>query len=165
MIRENGVEALVGLAVVLLAAWFAWFAWERTGGGGSANATRVTAIFPNASGIAVGTDVRVAGLKVGTVAAQALNPESFQVDVTLALDPTVKVPKDSSAVISSEGLLGGTFIALQPGGDPTPLKSGDTIVDTQGAVDMMGLIGQFINKSGGDAPAGGSMDEKPATGN
>ncbi|MET0270722.1 MAG: outer membrane lipid asymmetry maintenance protein MlaD [Sphingomonas sp.] len=164
MIRENGVEALVGLLVVLLAAWFAWFAWERTGGGGAANAVRVTAIFPNASGISVGTDVRVAGLKVGTVAGQALNPQSYQVDVTLALDPTVKIPKDSSAAVSSEGLLGGNFIALLPGGDPTPLKTGDTIIDTQGSIDMMSLIGQFINKSGDDAPAGGGMGETPADG-
>ena len=124
-----------------------WFAWARTGGGGPADAIRVTALFPNAAGVNVGTDVRVAGLKVGTVAAQRLDPQSFQVEVTLALDPKVKIPKDSSAAITSEGLLGGTFIALVPGGDPTPLKTGDTIVDTQGSIDMMGMIGQFINKS------------------
>ncbi|TVV73704.1 outer membrane lipid asymmetry maintenance protein MlaD [Sphingomonas solaris] len=153
LFRENVVEALVGLLVVLLAAWFAWFAWDRTGGGGPADAIRVTALFPNASGVAVGTDVRVAGLKVGTVAEQKLDPQSFQVDVTLALDPTLKMPKDSSAAITSEGLLGSTFIALAPGGDPAPLKSGDTIVDTQGSIDLMGMIGQFINKSGSDTPA------------
>lgn len=162
VLRENGAEALAGLLVVLLAVWFAWFAWERTGGGGASNAIHVTAIFPNATGVSVGTDVRVAGLKVGTVATQALDPQSYQVDVTLAIDPAVKIPKDSSAVISSEGLLGSSFIALQPGGDPATLKDGDTIVDTQGAIDMMSLIGQFINKSGSDAPgaAGGSASGK-----
>jgi phospholipid/cholesterol/gamma-HCH transport system substrate-binding protein len=157
LIRENGADALIGLLVVLLAIWFVFFAWSRTGGGGPADALRVQALFPNAAGVNVGTDVRVAGLKIGTVAAQKLDPASYQVDVTLALDPAVKIPKDSSAAITSEGLLGGTFIALVPGGDTTPLKTGDTIVDTQGSVDMMGLIGQFINKSGSDAPAGGDM--------
>jgi phospholipid/cholesterol/gamma-HCH transport system substrate-binding protein len=157
LIRENGADALIGLLVVLLAIWFVFFAWSRTGGGGPADALRVQALFPNAAGVNVGTDVRVAGLKIGTVAAQRLDPASYQVDVTLALDPAVKIPKDSSAAITSEGLLGGTFIALVPGGDTTPLKTGDTIVDTQGSVDMMGLIGQFINKSGSDAPAGGDM--------
>ena len=161
--RENGAEALIGLVVVVLAAWFVLFAWGRTGGGGPAGAVHVQAIFPNASGVNVGTDVRVAGLKIGTVSAQKLDPASYQVDVTLAIDPTLKIPKDSTAAITSEGLLGSTFIALVPGGDTTPLKEGDTIIDTQGAIDMMSMIGQFINKSGGDAPAdGGAKSGTPA---
>ncbi len=165
LIRENGAEALIGLLVVLLAVWFVVYGWGRTGGGGPAGATRVTAIFPNAAGVNVGTDVRVAGLKVGTVAEQKLDPASYQVDVTLAIDPKLKIPKDSTAAITSEGLLGSTFIALVPGGDPTPLKSGDTITDTQGSIDMMSMIGQFINKSGDDAPARSStMDEPPSAG-
>lgn len=160
LIRENGAEALIGLLVVLLAAWFVSFAWSRTGGGGPAGAINVTAVFPNASGVSVGTDVRVAGLKIGTVAGQKLDPQSFQVDVTLAIDPTVKIPKDSSAAITSEGLLGSTFISLAPGGDPVSLKDGDTITDTQGSIDLMGMIGSFINKSGSDTPAAG--DATPA---
>jgi phospholipid/cholesterol/gamma-HCH transport system substrate-binding protein len=158
LMKENGIEALVGLAVVALAVWFALFAWHRTGGGGPKDAIRVNAMFPNASGVNVGTDVRVAGLKVGSVAAQKLDPASYQVAVTLAIDPTVKLPADSSAAITSEGLLGGTFITLQPGGATDVLKDGSTILDTQGSIDMMGLIGQFINKPGdssaGQAPAG-----------
>ena len=155
-------EALVGLLVVLFAAWFAWFAWDKTGGGARAGATEVTALFPNASGVSVGTDVRIAGLKVGSVAAQKLDPRSFQVETTLAIDPKIHVPSDSSAAITSEGLLGSTYIALVPGGSATPLKTGDTILDTQGAVDMMSLIGQFINKSGGDAKSG--ADAAPGSG-
>ncbi len=151
LLKENIVEALIGLFVVLIAIFFVLFAWQRTGGGGSAGALHVTALFPNASGVAVGTDVRIAGLKVGTVSKQRLDPQSYQAEVTLSLDPKTKVPADSSAAISSEGLLGGTYIALMPGGDPTPLKDGDTIVDTQGAMDLMGLVGQFINKSGSSA--------------
>ncbi|HEX8447791.1 MAG TPA: outer membrane lipid asymmetry maintenance protein MlaD [Sphingomonas sp.] len=152
-IKENGVEALIGFAVVLVALWFALFAWDRTGGGGAAGAIHVKALFPNASGVTVGTDVRVAGLKIGSVTGQALDPASYQVSITLALDPSVKIPSDSSAAITSEGLLGGTFIALQPGGSTEMLKDGSTILDTQGSVDLMGLIGSFINKSGDTAPA------------
>ncbi|WP_380875082.1 outer membrane lipid asymmetry maintenance protein MlaD [Sphingomonas sp. DBB INV C78] len=148
LLRENVGEALVGLLVVALAVWFVLFAWNRTGGGASADAIRVTALFPNASGINVGTDVRVAGLKVGTVAEQRLDPQTYQVAVTLAIDPQVKVPSDSSAAITSEGFLGGNFIALLPGGSETPLKNGDTIIDTQGAVDLMSMIGQFVNGTG-----------------
>lgn len=154
--REHLGEALTGLLVVLLAIAFAWFAWTRTGGGTAVGAIEVVALFPNTTGVEVGTDVRIAGLKVGTVAKQELDPASFQVKTTLAIDPKLKVPIDSSAAITSEGLLGGSYVALIPGGDTKPLKSGDVITDTQGAVDMMGLVGQFINKSGDQGAASNS---------
>lgn len=150
LFRENAGEALVGLLVVLLAIWFVWFAWAKTGGGVKIGAIRVEAIFPNVSGVEVGTDVRLAGLKVGTVVDQKLDPETYQVKVSLALDPGVKVPVDSSAAITSEGLLGGSYVALLPGGEQTALKDGDVITDTQGAVDLMSLFGQIINRSGSD---------------
>ena len=153
-VREHLGEALTGLLVIVLAIAFAWFAWLRTGGGTAAGAIEITALFPNTTGIEVGTDVRIAGLKVGTVTHQELDPQTFQVKATLAIDPKVKVPADSSAAITSEGLLGGSYVALVPGGDPKPLKSGDVITDTQGAMDMMGLVGQFINRSGDDASNG-----------
>jgi phospholipid/cholesterol/gamma-HCH transport system substrate-binding protein len=157
-LRENGGEALIGLLVILFAAWFSWFAWGNTGRRAGADATRVTAYFPNAAGVNVGTDVRIAGLKVGSVTAQKLDPENFQVEATLAIDPTVKLPSDSSAAITSEGLLGSTYIALMPGGSPTPLKTGDTILDTQGSIDMMSMIGQFINRTGDGAKGGSTPD-------
>jgi phospholipid/cholesterol/gamma-HCH transport system substrate-binding protein len=159
--RENAGEALIGLLVVVLALWFVAFAWARTGGGAKAGAIQVTALFPNATGVEVGTDVRIAGLKIGTVTSQRLDPQTYQVATTLALDPKIKVPADSSAAVTSEGLLGGTFIALLPGGDPTPLKNGDTISDTQGAMDLNALIGQFINRSG---DSGGAADKSAEAG-
>jgi phospholipid/cholesterol/gamma-HCH transport system substrate-binding protein len=168
LLRDNLVEAVVGLLVVLLAAWFIAFAWQRTGGG-MRDSIKVTALFPAVNGVSVGTDVRVAGLKVGSVADQRLDPQTYQAQVTLAIDEDVKIPSDSSAAITAEGLLGGTYIALIPGGSPTPLKNGDAIFDTQGSVDMMGLIGSLINGSGGRAAAPppaekglGTMDEEPA---
>ena len=153
LLRENIGEAIVGLAVVLLAIWFLHFVWDKTGGGERAGAIHVTALFPNAAGVNVGTEVRVAGLKVGSVSGLKLDPQSYQVAVTLAIDPTVKVPSDSSAAIASEGLLGSSFVGLTPGGAPTPLKNGDTITDTQGSLDLMAMIGQFINKPSDDSKA------------
>lgn len=155
LLRENVGEAIVGLLVVLFAALFIVFAWHKTGGGAKAGSIKVTALFPNAAGINPGTDVEVAGLKVGSVVAQKLDPQTYQVAVTLALDPTVKLPSDSSAAITSEGLLGSNFVALTPGGADTKLKDGDTITDTQGAMDLMALVGQFINK-GSSTPAAGA---------
>ena len=160
--KENAGEALVGLLVVLLALWFIWFAWMQTGGGEKSGSIHVTALFPNASGVNVGTDVRVAGLKIGSVTGQKLDPASYQVAVTLAIDPKIKVPADSSAAITSEGLLGSTFIALLPGGETAPLKDGDTISDTQGAMDLMAMVGQFINRPGDDSSAAAKPAEPAA---
>jgi len=157
LLRENIGEAIVGLAVVLLAIWFLAFAWDRTGGGEKSGAIHVVALFPNAAGVNVGTDVRVAGVKIGSVSGLKLDPQSYQVAATLALDPAVKLPSDSSAAIASEGLLGSNFVGLTPGGSETPLKNGDTITDTQGSMDLMALIGQFINR-----PAGDSKPAQPA---
>jgi phospholipid/cholesterol/gamma-HCH transport system substrate-binding protein len=154
LLRENIGEAIVGVLVVILAVWFVIFAWNRTGGGEKAGAIRIAAIFPNASGVSAGTDVRVAGLKIGSVTDLSLDPQTYQVRVQMALDPKVKLPNDSSAQVTSEGLLGSTFVAFTPGGSATSLKNGDTVTDTQGAMDLMALIGQFINKPSGDKTAG-----------
>ena len=154
-IRDNFIEAAVGFLVVLVAALFVWFAWDNTGGG-LRQSISVKALFPSANGVSVGTDVRVAGLRVGSVTAERLDPQSFQAEVTLALDQKVSIPSDSSAAITSDGLLGGSHIAIVPGGSETPLKNGDTIIDTQGSVDMMGLIGSFINKGDSSSPEGGA---------
>ena len=116
----------------------------------------------------MGTDVRIAGLKVGSVAEQRLEPQSYQAELILALDRNVRVPSDSSAAITTESLLGGAYVALLPGGSTTPLKSGDVIMDTQGSVDMIGLVGSLINRSGGSqsaapAPAAGEPGAEEAT--
>ena len=141
---DSGAASLAALA------WFLIFALGRTGSTGT-DSYALTARFPNAAGISVGSDVRVSGLKVGAVTHQKLDPASFQAVVTLSVDKAVKLPLDSSAAITSEGLLGGSYIALVPGGDTEQLAPGDEITDTQGATDLMGLIGSVINRSGGDA--------------
>jgi phospholipid/cholesterol/gamma-HCH transport system substrate-binding protein len=161
-LKEHAAEAIIGLLVVLVAAWFVYFAWQRTGGGDARGGIMVSAQFSNAGGVKPGTDVRIAGLKVGTVTGQKLDPKTFQADVSMALDPAAKVPADSSAAITSEGIMGGTYIALIPGGDTASLKSGDVILDTQGSLDLTSLIGQFVNKSGGSGPAAGGSAPAPA---
>ncbi len=160
ILRENLVEALVGLLVVMLAVWFIIFAWERTGGDLN-ESIQVTALFPAANGVSAGTDVRVAGLKVGTVASQRLNPESYQAELVLSLDKSVKIPSDSSAAITAEGLLGGTYIALIPGGSDVPLKQGDMIMGacaTGSSVCVyVGVIGAVTTAGAAIASTGGSM--------
>lgn len=156
--RHNRTEALVGLAVVLVALAFVLFALQRTGGG--RGGMQVTALFPSANGVAVGTEVRVAGLRVGSVAAQRLDPASLQAEVKLALQDDLKIPADSTAAITTESLLGGSYIALVPGGAPEFMKDGDVIVDTQGSVDMMSLIGGVINRG---SPSAAPANEEPSS--
>jgi phospholipid/cholesterol/gamma-HCH transport system substrate-binding protein len=160
LFKDNIVEALVGLIVVLVAIGFVVFAYDRTQAGAVTGGYVLKARFPNVTGISPGTDVRVSGIKVGRVVKQALDPVSFQAIVELGLDPALKLPVDSSAAITSEGLLGGTFIALTPGGEADTLKPGDEIIETSGAADLMSLVGSFINRSGSDKPA---ADAAPAT--
>ena len=158
LFKDNIIEALIGAVVLLLGVWFVTFAYARTERGGLDEGYTITARFPNTSGVSVGTDVRVSGLKVGTVADERLDTQTYQALLTLTIDKDVKLPLDTSAAITSEGILGGNYIALAPGGDTEMLRPGDEITDTQGAVDMMSLIGSVINRTGEaqaeDAPAG-----------
>jgi phospholipid/cholesterol/gamma-HCH transport system substrate-binding protein len=160
-IRDNLAEALTGLVVVAAAAAFVMFAWTRTSAGEGQGGTRLMARFPSIAGVTLGTDVKVAGVKVGRVAALSLDPGSYQAVLTLSVDPGLKLPIDSSAAITSEGLLGGNYVALTPGADSAMLKDGGEIIETSGAPDLMGLIGSVVNRSGGDAPAAGSDAPKP----
>lgn len=149
LFRDNIVEALIGLAVLLVAIGFVVFAYDRTEGGSFSDGYVLKARFPNVAGVSPGTDVRVAGIKVGSVATQAIDPATYQAVVELTVDKAIRMPIDSSAAITSEGLLGGNFIALSPGGDPVMLKPGEEITETSGATDLMALIGSYINQSGG----------------
>ncbi|MEO1168839.1 MAG: outer membrane lipid asymmetry maintenance protein MlaD [Pseudomonadota bacterium] len=158
-VRNHLLEALVGLAVVIAAAWLVFAFVGRTASGAGSDAIEVTALFPDVGGINVGTDVRVAGLSVGEVTDVALNPDDFQAEVRMAIDPSANIPNDSSAAITSESLLGGSYIALLPGASPDPLAADDVILDTQGAIDMTGLIGSMINDSGGSDGMGDTMSD------
>jgi phospholipid/cholesterol/gamma-HCH transport system substrate-binding protein len=151
LLKEHVAEALIGFLVVLLAIGFVVFAWDRTQAG-RGDGYLLVARFPSVAGVTPGTDVRLAGIKVGRVAAERLDPETYQAVLELSIEQGVRLPVDSSAAITSEGLLGGNFIALTPGAEKLMLKPGEEILETSGAADLMGLIGSVVNRSG-DAPA------------
>ena len=96
----------------------------------------------------VGTDVRLAGVKVGTVTDVDLNPETYRADTTVALARGIEIPDDSAIIISSEGLLGGNFVEIMPGGSPFYFEPGDEIPDTQGAVSLVSLLLKFVSGGG-----------------
>ncbi|MCS6986155.1 MAG: outer membrane lipid asymmetry maintenance protein MlaD [Sphingomonadaceae bacterium] len=152
MDRARLGEALVGLVVVAVAAAFFAWAWGRTQGGPT-DRYPLIARFPNVAGVAVGSDVRLAGIKVGRVEEQRLDPATWEAVLVLSVDRSVRLPADSSAAITSAGLLGDSFVALVPGAEQATLGPGDEIVETQGATDLMGLVGAVLNRSGGASAA------------
>ena len=110
------------------------------------------ASFRSVEGVTVGSDVRLAGVKVGTVTDLALNPVTFFADAKIALNEGVVLPADSAMLVASEGLLGGAFVEVMPGGSLDNLAPGAEIEDTQGAVSLINLLLKFVS-GGSAAPA------------
>ena len=148
---ENTTEVLAGATVLAVAIGFLAFAAQGMGLGRSGGTYDLTASFQSAEGIKVGTDVRRAGVKVGTISRLDLNPQTFYADATLTLRDIVQLPEDSAALVSSEGLLGGNYIELRPGGAPDVLMAGAEIEDTQGSISLIGLLMKFVGSSAEDA--------------
>jgi phospholipid/cholesterol/gamma-HCH transport system substrate-binding protein len=147
-------EILAGAAVLAVALGFTLYAARGAGIGAQSDSYPLTASFRSVEGVSVGTDVRLAGVKVGTVTDLTLNPETFFADATITMRKDVAVPVDSTILISSEGLLGGTFVEVQPGGALEVLEPGGEIEDTQGAVSLITLLMKFASGgSEGNTPA------------
>ncbi|MFZ1471156.1 MAG: outer membrane lipid asymmetry maintenance protein MlaD [Paracoccaceae bacterium] len=147
-------EIAAGAAVLLIAAGFAVFAAKGAGLTGSGGASYpLHASFRAVDGISAGSDVRLAGLKVGTITSLTLNPETFFADAVIQVRTDIQLPTDSAILISSEGLLGGNFVEIMPGGAAEILAPGDEIEDTQGSVSLVSLLMKFVGGSA-DTPAG-----------
>ena len=158
---ENRAEVIAGAVVLAVAVGFLAFATQGRGVVGKGPAVEYRAAFRSVEGVQVGTDVRLAGVKVGQITSLTLNPQTFFADATLSLPADVVLPDDSAVLVSSEGLLGGAFVEIQPGGSATNYAPGDEIEDTQGSVSVISLLMKFLDSSGGNAdkPAG----DAPAT--
>ena len=143
--RGAWAEFITGTCVLILAVGFAVIGFQRGGWEISTESYVLNASFRSVEGVTVGTDVRLAGVKVGKVSDISLNPTSFRADMEISLDFGVELPDDTAIVIASEGLLGGNFVELQPGGSPFNYAAGDTIMDTQGSVSFLNLLMKFAS--------------------
>jgi phospholipid/cholesterol/gamma-HCH transport system substrate-binding protein len=161
--REQWAETIAGLVVIVLAGIFLAYSLSIGRGGRSAGSYEVTARFGDIGGLAPGAKVSVAGVKVGEVSAVNLDPKTYLAVAHISLDRGVKLPTDSTAKITSDGLLGGARLAIAPGGATEDLKAGGEIENTQGAVDLFGLIGQVIRPKPAAEPAG-EAPAQPAAG-
>jgi phospholipid/cholesterol/gamma-HCH transport system substrate-binding protein len=144
--QNSIVETLIGAAVIAVAAFFLVFAYSSTGSG-PVSGYDVVAKFNRVDGVNVGSDVRMSGIKVGTVEKMSLDPKSYNAVVTLALDSAVKLPDDSSVRITSEGLLGNQYLSIEPGASMDMIKPGGEIENTQGSIDLIGLLGKAVFSS------------------
>jgi phospholipid/cholesterol/gamma-HCH transport system substrate-binding protein len=147
-------EILAGAAVLAVAIGFVVYAGQVTGMGSTAGTYSISASFRAVDGITVGSDVRLAGIKVGSITELALNPQTFFADATIQIREDVVLPADSAILISSEGLLGGNFVEIQPGGALENLAPGDEIEDTQGSVSLVTLLMKFVGGGGAADDAG-----------
>jgi len=153
--NHNAIETVLGAVVIVVAGFFLVFAL------GAADMKRVsgyevTANFSKIDGISPGLDVRISGVKIGTVEKTELDPKTYLAKVTMSIKQDIQLPSDTVAKVSSEGLLGGKYMSLEPGADDTVIKAGGQIQYTQASLNLEEMIGKFIFSTAdkkGDKPA------------
>jgi phospholipid/cholesterol/gamma-HCH transport system substrate-binding protein len=152
--NKRSIEMLVGFFVLLgmLGLVFLALKAANLGSVGGGDTYALQAQFDNIGGLKVRAPVRTAGVTVGRVTKIVLDSKSFRGVVSMDIDRSYQFPKDSAAKILTAGLLGDQYIGLDPGGDDKNLGAGDTVPQTQSAVVLENLIGQFLS-SKADAPA------------
>lgn len=158
MHRRSIAEIVIGAVVLLIAAGFLAYAIANSGRS-TASGYTLYARFDHIDGLGIGNDVRVAGVRVGSVNQERIDPKSFQAIVGFSVRDDIKLPKDSAAIITSESLLGGKYLSLQPGGDEATLQPGQTVTITQGSISLEDLLGKYIFSTTG-APKPG--EQQPA---
>jgi phospholipid/cholesterol/gamma-HCH transport system substrate-binding protein len=144
--KKDVFETLMGFVILVIAASFTWFifhnayfAYNKKDQGYFVNAK-----FQNINGIMQGSDVVIAGIKIGQVSSMHLDKKTYQAIVALKINDDVNITNDSRASIVSSGIVGNKFIAIEPGSEEVNLKDGDSIAYTTSAVNLEALIGKFI---------------------
>ena len=141
---ENKTEVTIGALVLAVAIGFVLYVGQPKGISASTSGYQITAAFRSAEGISTGIDVRLAGVKIGTVTHMTLNPETYRAEVQFAIQDGIEIPDDSTFAIESEGLLGGQYVEVVPGGSFDYLVDGDAAMDTQGAISLTSLLMKFV---------------------
>lgn len=141
--KRSVIETILGAVVLFTAAFFLVSSYSSANVSGGSG-YELVADFSGIGGLGVGDDVQISGVKVGAVSEIELDEETYLARVTINIDGGVELPIDTAALISSESLLGGRYLSLEPGGDDLMLESGDKIEFTQAPQNLEQLLGQFI---------------------
>ncbi|ADE30283.1 outer membrane lipid asymmetry maintenance protein MlaD [Rickettsia prowazekii] len=146
--QQNIVETIIGFLVLIIGLLFLIFAYKTGTSIITSRGYQVIANFQNAEGIAVGSDVMISGIKVGSVTQITLDPDRFYASVYLNINDDVKIPKDSKAQVVTSGLLGGKYIAIIPGNGDENLSANEEIRYTQSAINIESLINKIVYSFG-----------------
>jgi phospholipid/cholesterol/gamma-HCH transport system substrate-binding protein len=155
--RGNVIETVMGAVVLVAAALFLVFAYQTSQNRPVSGGYEISADFSRIDGIHRGSDVRISGIKVGSVIAEELDPNTYLATIRMSIDPKVQLPEDTVAQVTSSGLLGDKYMSLVPGGSDTMLPPGGKIQYTQSSISLENLIGQMIFSPGGGSPGGGAQ--------
>jgi phospholipid/cholesterol/gamma-HCH transport system substrate-binding protein len=142
-VTNSIAETVIGAVVVAVAGVFLVYAGQTAGRQVAGDSYELAARFRSAEGISVGTDVRLAGIKIGTVTDMALDTETYQALATFSIRDDLEIPEDSDVKIAQEGLLGGSYLEITPGASEFMLAEGDEILNTQGSVSLLNLLMRF----------------------
>jgi phospholipid/cholesterol/gamma-HCH transport system substrate-binding protein len=159
--RGNVIETVMGAVVILVAGLFLVFAY-KTSQLRAVSGYELSADFSRVDGIRQGSDVRIGGIKIGSVTAEELDPKTFLALVRMSIDPKVQLPDDTVAEIISAGLLGDKYMSLVPGGSDNVIPPGGKIKYTQSSVSLENLVGQMIFSAPGAKKPGDGETPQPA---
>lgn len=163
--KRSVIETVLGAVVLLAAGAFLVFSYN-TANVRSVNGYEITADFSGIGGLAVGDAVQISGVKIGSVSGVRLDSESYLAKVSMSIDRSVRLPEDTAALISSESLLGGRYLALEPGSSEDMIAPGGRVQYTQAPQNLEQLLGQFIfsmqGKDGGDGDHAAVAEESAA---
>jgi phospholipid/cholesterol/gamma-HCH transport system substrate-binding protein len=157
---RNLIETVLGAVVLVVAALFLFFAYT-TSQVRAVPGYQVTAEFDRIDGIRDGSDVRIAGVKVGSVVGATLDPKTFLATLRISIAHKYKLPDDTVAEIVSSSLLGDKYMALVPGGSDKIIPPGGRIKYTQAPASLENLIGQMIYSPSGGQPQPGGKTAPP----
>lgn len=161
MAQRSLTETLAGAVVLAVAVGFLGYAVVNTGRA-SVGGYPLHARFDRIDGVNVGADVRIAGVKVGSITDATVDPKTFQADVSFTVQDAMHLPTDTSAEITTDGLLGGKYIALVPGGEDKTIPPGGRVTITQSSISLEQLVGKYIfGSTGGAGGAGGASGTAP----
>ncbi len=141
--KRSVIETILGAPVLLVAGVFLVFSY-KTADVGSVDGMEITADFAGIGGLGIGDDVQISGVKIGIVTAVELIHDSYLARVHMSVDPAVELPVDTAALISSESLMGGRYLSLEPGAEEEIMASGDQVQYTQAPQNLEQLLGKFI---------------------
>ena len=159
--RGNLIESVMGAVVLVVAALFLFFAFN-TSQLRAVPGYELVADFERVDGVREGGDVRISGIKIGSIVGETLDSKTFLARLRLSIDPSVKLPDDTVAEIVSAGLLGDKYLSLVPGGSEKVLPPGGRIKYTQSSVSLEHMIGQMIfSAPAAKKPEGGEAPQLP----